>query len=440
MASATPRSPAPERKRQGGPFAFLFGLVSHGDRRWGRLARKAAQKKNLHKRAEDRALRARMALEAAIESMPEGFILFDAADKFILCNRKFRKIYTGVGELLAPDWHFADIVASFAALGNIPEAEGALEVWLEHRLDRHQNPGVDFEETLSDGRRFYVRERKTADGGTVCIYADITAQRKLQAELKDARDKAEMADRTKSKFLANMSHELRTPLNAIIGFSEVLTREMFGPLGNLQYRGYATDIHDSGVHLLHIVNDILDISRLESGNALVDEGEVDVRKLIGTSLRLVRQHADKFGLRLRIEASDTLPLLYADDRKVKQIIINLLNNAVKFTNPGGQVIVAAAIEADGGLALTVRDSGIGIAADDLAKVMRPFGQADSGTRQFEGTGLGLPIVDSLARVHGGCLDIQSMPGFGTTATVRFPAARVLDRWPNDDRQTAQRAS
>jgi signal transduction histidine kinase len=226
-----------------------------------------------------------------------------------------------------------------------------------------------------------------------------------------------------------MSHELRTPLNAVIGFSEIIKEAMLGDDRIDSYRGYATDIHESGCHLLSLINDILDMSKIEAGKLeLVDE-TVDLADAIETSLRLVRERALQNGVDLVSDVPEDLPSLTADLRKIKQIAINLLSNAVKFTPAGGRVTVSACVRDDGRMILRVADTGIGIAEDDIETVLAPFGQADAGlNRQYEGTGLGLSLTKALAELHGGTLDIKSRtgePDRGTTVDVVFPAARVI---------------
>jgi signal transduction histidine kinase len=249
---------------------------------------------------------------------------------------------------------------------------------------------------------------------------------RLAGDLQIARDQAETANRAKSEFLAAMSHELRTPLNAVIGFSEIIKNETFGPVGSVEYREYAGDIHGSGQHLLDLINDILDLSKIESGVQELFEDDIEVPKVAETVLRLVRQRAKEREVELELDLPDGLPLLNADERKVKQILANLLTNAVKFTDSGGTVTLRAWCRADSGFVIQVADTGIGIAPDDIPKALAKFAQIDSDlNRKFEGTGLGLPLTKALVELHGGCLDLQSQVGVGTTVTVRFPAARIV---------------
>jgi signal transduction histidine kinase len=281
---------------------------------------------------------------------------------------------------------------------------------------------------LADGHWLRISERRTRDGGIVGTMADISEEKRRERELRRARDGAELANRSKSEFLANMSHELRTPLNAIIGFSELMKNEVLGSIGIPAYAGYVRDIHDSANHLLNIINDILDLSRIEAGKLKLFETSVDLALAAQGTARLVTDRAADSGVRITTEIEPNLPMLLGDERLVKQILINLLANAVKFTPRGGSVVVRAFQDPEGRLGLSVADTGIGIAEADLARVMEPFGQADGSLRRrYEGTGLGLPLVRSFVDLHGAAFDLKSQIGMGTTATVVFPVERTMRR-------------
>ncbi len=240
-----------------------------------------------------------------------------------------------------------------------------------------------------------------------------------------AHQQAEAANRAKSEFLANMSHELRTPLNAILGFSEVLMHEMAGPLGQPRYREYAADIHDSGRHLLAVINDILDLSKIEAGRVEIVDGEIEVEALAQKAVRLLAERAEHAGVEIGLLSQPNLPLLIADERLVKQALLNLLSNAVKFTPRGGRIEVCLSLAADGAFCVRVRDTGIGIGEADLARVLTPFSQVESAlSRNFQGTGLGLPLTKSFIEMHGGSLELESRLGDGTEVTLRFPPERV----------------
>ncbi len=242
----------------------------------------------------------------------------------------------------------------------------------------------------------------------------------------DAETRAELASEAKSHFLANMSHELRTPLNAIIGFSEVMAEELFGPLQPPQYRSYAQLIYDSGQHLLGVISNVLDMAKIESGKLRLNESEVCIAEAVECCRRIMAKQAVTSGLELTADVPADLPPMRADDMKVRQILLNLLSNAIKFTPEGGAVTLAARLNADGGLCLSVADTGIGIASTDVKTALEPFGQVDVGlTRKYDGSGLGLPLTKSLVEIHGGTLRLDSVPGKGTIVTARFPSQRVM---------------
>jgi PAS domain S-box-containing protein len=258
------------------------------------------------------------------------------------------------------------------------------------------------------------------------IITDTTLQKRAESELRSAKFAAEAANRSKSSFLANMSHELRTPLNAIIGFSEVIKDAVFG-VDHERYRNYAEDIFHSGGHLLKLINDILDISKIDAGKYHLNEEACDLSESVSAALRFVRDAASGGGVTLHDDVSLALPLLKADLRSITQIVTNLVANAVKFTAPGGRIEIAAT-NVDGCLSISVADTGIGMKPSDIPLALAPFQQLDSAwERRYEGTGLGLPLTKALLKLHGASLQIDSEPGCGTTVTARFPAERTIPR-------------
>jgi PAS domain S-box-containing protein len=254
----------------------------------------------------------------------------------------------------------------------------------------------------------------------------VTDAIRQEDRLKEAKIQAEAASASKSAFLANMSHELRTPLNAIIGFSEIMNREMFGKIGVPRYTDYIKDIGDSAQHLLRLIEDILDLSKAEAGKMELEEAEIDLAASVHSACLMLRERAKRGGVVLNEDVSSELPRLFGDRRRIRQVLLNLVSNAVKFTPRGGSVRVSAASSAEGGLVLTVADTGIGIEAADISRVFEPFVQLgrDKGI-SGEGTGLGLPLVKELVELHGGTISLTSQPGVGTKVTVAFPPARTI---------------
>jgi signal transduction histidine kinase len=225
-----------------------------------------------------------------------------------------------------------------------------------------------------------------------------------------------------------MSHELRTPLNAIIGFAELMRRELFGRLGAPRYREYADDIHNSGTHLLAVINDVLDLSKAEAGKTELQESVVDVAVAVEAARRLVAVRADSSGIALSVEGLRAVPPLRADERMLKQMLLNLLTNAIKFTPRGGSVEIGAARSRDGAIHIWVTDTGTGLSHEEIPRILEPYGRSDVARIQnAEGTGLGLPLVKAMIEAHGGRLDIVSAKGEGSTFTLRFPAERCIER-------------
>jgi PAS domain S-box-containing protein len=369
-------------------------------------------------------------LAAAIENISEGFALFDASGRLVISNNRLRDYLDGVAEQLVPGALFDGILQSMAEHHLVAEPDDGIERWVEMRKSAAISADGSVEFRLASGRWVQVNDRPTESGGVVSIISDITEHKRREDSMRASKELAEQASRTKSEFLANMSHELRTPLNAIIGFSEIMRDEILGPIGTDRYRGYIVDIIDSSRHLLGVINDILDVAKSEAGKIEINETEVDLANEILITARLFAEQAAEAGVNVTTEIHAGLPLLRADQRKVRQILLNLISNAVKFTPPGGSVRVATQRTEDGEVAVSVSDTGIGIHKDDIAAALAPFGQVESAmSRRYAGTGLGLPLTCSLVEHHGGVLELESEPGKGTCVTIRFPVERVISPQP-----------
>lgn len=288
--------------------------------------------------------------------------------------------------------------------------------------------------TSADGVEFWLFTRKSAvtvrNGAryVVGVISDITERKRMERDLVAAKLQAEDANRAKSMFLANMSHELKTPLNAVIGFAEIIKNELLGAINEPRYRDYAADIHASGQHLLQLINDILDMTKVEAGTYQLREDVCDVAKLIGDAVALVRNQAIRKELAIRIDMPQDIPFLFADERCLRQVLVNVLSNAIKFTPKDGDVAVSARLEPDGAIALVVADTGIGMAEDDIPRALRPFRQLEaSHGRKYEGVGLGLSLIKAMLDLHDGSLHVDSELGAGTTVTARFPPRRTIRR-------------
>ncbi len=388
---------------------------------------------------------AEVRLKDAIENISEAFVLWDTDSRLVLCNSKYQQFHSLPASVCVPGTPY-NVVATASK-------EPVIKQYLPGQIiDKSGARSVEVQ--LGDGRWLQINERRTRDGGFVSVGTNITALKKQEekllrsektlmvavrdlqrerqtaeeqsqrlAELADkySREKtrAEAANRSKSEFLANMSHELRTPLNAIIGFSEMMTAELFGPLGGPKYTEYVSDIRKSGQFLLDVINDILDMSKIEAGRFDLEYSKVDLAGLIEESMRLIGPRAADSKIRIKTVIEDGTELV-ADRRALKQIVLNLVSNAVKFTPEGGRVTISARPDGDR-LRLSIADTGIGIPARDIEKLGRPFEQVENQlTKSKGGSGLGLAISRSLTELHGGQVKISSVVGKGTTIDVIIP--------------------
>ena len=273
------------------------------------------------------------------------------------------------------------------------------------------------------GAPLYDEQNRVAS--LIDTFTDVTARKESEAQLRAAKNQAEAANRAKSEFLAMMSHELRTPLNAIIGFSEMMLEHVFGGIGNPRHEEYIAAIHGSGKRLLEMINNILDLSKVEAGKLELREEVIPIEETVHECLQLFESQVAAAGLTLKVDVSNPDITLRGDRQIFERILMNLVSNAIKFTPRGGHIAVHAAIDPGGGLSVTVADTGIGVSKEDIATALSPFGQVESlSTRKYDGTGLGLPLSRILLEKHGGTLVFESEPGTGTQVTARFPADRV----------------
>jgi len=382
--------------------------------------------------AEERASALEQRLREAISSYSGPFALWDSRRRIVLWNKSYQDLMGPAGDILRPG-------ASYDAVTVAAQSQFTRE-----RID--PNDPLSREIEVQNGPWFRMVERRTAEGGVVTVGIDVTDMKRQEKLLTDnerrlldivarlekseqrnkvlarqadeERQKAEDASAAKSAFLANMSHELRTPLNAIIGFSEIMMKELFGPVGTDQYRSYTADIFNSGNLLLELINDVLDMAKIEAGRYQLTPRPLDPEVAIDQAMRLMRRRAEEKGLQLLSEHEE-LPEIEADHRAVKQMLLNLLSNAVKFTDQGAVMVHARQTES--GIEIRVVDTGRGIPADALPRLARPFEQVGTElNRDTSGTGLGLALTKSLAEMHGGSLDIQSEVGRGTMVAIRLP--------------------
>jgi two-component system cell cycle sensor histidine kinase PleC len=383
-------------------------------------------------------------LRDAVETISEAFVLWDNQNRLVMCNSKYQQFHGLPDAAIRPGTSYETVIASAAD----PVIRKRIKV------DGDGEDSCTYEAQLEDGRWLHINERRTRDGGYVSVGTDITALKESQQRLADSeqqqrasvtelrlsrreleqqkqqlvdlaekyaveKNRAEAANRAKSEFLANISHELRTPLNAVIGFSEVMEQGLFGPLGHAKYQEYARDIHESGTYLLEVINDILDMSKIEAGRMALDIDTVDLADIVEDSMKVVGQAAADRDINLTRHGPSKL-MLEADRRALKQVFLNLLSNAVKFTRDGGSVDVHLS-RTRGLVRIGIKDTGIGIPEADIVKLGRPFEQVENQfSKSHQGSGLGLAISRALVELHGGSLQIKSREGQGTTVTCTLP--------------------
>jgi signal transduction histidine kinase len=367
-----------------------------------------AREKSLRRSAENR-------LVDALETSREGVMLVAPDGKIVMSNSTLRGFFPKIAYQLMPGTRF----------------DKALEL-IQGQLAPTQAPSEHIavsghaELELADGRWLRMTGSATSEGGTIIFLSDFTAIKEREESLRRATREAEAANASKTRFLANMSHELRTPLNAIIGFSEIISGQLFGNLGNARYLDYSQDILRSGRHLLAVINDVLDLSKSEAGKMVLAAREIDMGEVLQDCVAMVREQCAAAGLTLAVNGMDQPLLMIGDAAKLRQIFLNLLSNAIKFTEKGGGITLSA-VSGAGSVAVTVADTGIGMDPQDVEIAFQPFGQVDNRLeRRYEGTGLGLPLTRALVDLHKGTIAIDSARGRGTRVIVSFPRAASED--------------
>jgi signal transduction histidine kinase len=402
---------------------LLIALIS-GSLGWLMLASLSRQQRAVRElSAREQQLAEQSALlQSTLENMGEGLSVFDRDGRLIAWNGRFAKLLSLPIELKSATLYEVLLQQAergdFGPVDPVPEAR-------ERALSFYRDVPTVKERTTTEGRVLQIRRRAMPDGAVVSLYSDITERKASEETMAQALSQAELANRAKSDFLANMSHELRTPLNAIIGFAEAVSSELLGPVVDKKQLEYIKDIHSSGLLLLSIINDVLDMSKIEAGKLELACESVPVQPLVGEAIRMVSERARSRQLALVAAMPKEEISVWGDERAIKQILLNLLSNAVKFSHEGGRVDIRASLDDAGDLVLEVEDYGIGMAANEIDRALEPFGQAKPAvTKTHGGTGLGLPIAKGLTHAHGGRLVVESIPRRGTLVRILLPQQSV----------------
>ena len=363
----------------------------------------------------------RQMIETAIETVSDGFVLFDPDDRLVLCNSKFRELYPKLEDLARPGTRFSDLLKIGVQRGALDTAGQSAEEWIAQRLARHANP-TGFTEYHHGATWVRITEQRTPDRSTVAVYTDISELKQRQQELEEAMQQAETANRAKSAFLANMSHELRTPLNAIIGLTDMMVSNA-ARFGTEKALEPLRRVHRAGKHLLELINQVLDLSKIEAGKLDLNPEMVNVSRLIDEVVGTARPLAEQNKNRFTVTCPNDIAPMHVDALRLRQILLNLLSNACKFTKDGEVALrVAPVLDAgQGQLEFIVTDTGIGMTPEQVAKLFEEFTQADQTTaRRYGGTGLGLAITRRLCRMMQGDVTVTSEPGRGSRFVVRLP--------------------
>lgn len=398
-----------------------------------------------HPKAEAEARYMGQRLQSAIETLDDGFVIYDKDDRLIVCNERYREIYAASKEAIVPGNSFENILRYGLENGQYVAAIGREEEWLRERLTQHRHQAITIEQELDDGRWLRIAERETPNGEWVGFRVDISEQKAVQAELQEAKESAEAASEAKSRFLSQMNHELRSPLNGIVGFAQALN-DPSQDMPEEDRQRYISNILEAARHLEMVIGDILDLSKIEQGKLVLDKVDFDLGALVHRAVDLFEDKAKDKGLQFELDLNTSALWLSGDQVRLRQVIYNLLDNAVKFTSHGRVVLRTEVVDVEHNpvhVRFAVEDTGIGIDAANKEAIFEPFNQADASiNRRFGGTGLGLTISQQLVKAMGGELKVRSEEGKGScfsfsldlplgrpktlnTEEVNVPSMRVL---------------
>ena len=363
-------------------------------------------------------------MRAAIEAIEDGFAYFDADERFVMCNSKYLDFYPGARKNLTPGMTFEEIVRNGIILGYANAHAPEIESYVAERMAKFRAGNISYDAQIADGRWLRIQDRRTPDGGTACFRVDITDLKRREATLTREREQSDAANRAKTEFLSSVSHELRTPMNAILGFGQLIEQKG-AQLSPEKISGFARHIVRSGQHLLDLIGDVLELSKIESGHATMTIENVAIASLIGDCVEMLEGRADQAGVTLVDRSDRALPPLATDSGRFRQIVLNLLSNAVKYNRPGGSVTIATQALDDGRVRVSVSDTGDGIPTDRQGQIFEPFNRLGREAGKIEGTGIGLYLTQRLVDWLGATIGFDSEPGIGTIFWVDFPAGQPL---------------
>ena len=365
-------------------------------------------------------------MRAAIEAIEDGFAYFDADERFVMCNSKYLDFYPGARKNLMPGMAFEEIVRNGIIQGYVNSHAPEIERYVAERMEKFRDGNLSYDAQIADGRWLRIQDRRTPDGGTACFRVDITDLKRREATLTREREQSDSANRAKTEFLSSISHELRTPMNAILGFGQLIEQKG-AQLSPEKISGFARHIVRSGQHLLDLIGDVLELSKIESGHATMTIENVAVASQIGDCVEMIEGRATEAGVTLIDRSDRALPPLATDGGRFRQIVLNLLSNAVKYNRRGGSVTIATQILDDGKLRVSVSDTGEGIPTDRQGQIFEPFNRLGREAGKIEGTGIGLYLTQRLVEWLGATIGFSSKPGAGTTFWVDFPASLPLGK-------------